>query len=109
MCAIRLRLKGAKITAHSGDPGATGANLFASTPASFATAWGAAVDGAGADTGKAVSTGTTGDLLIPASTTVTHYGIWNGSTFLRGELLDGSITVNGTPVLVRITPKTKYS
>lgn len=100
---------GNKVTLHSGDPGTTGANLITTTPASFTTTWGAAADGAGGDAGKAVATGSAGTLQVPVSTTASHYGIWNGSTFLRGHALDSSITVNATgPVNVDVTPKTKY-
>lgn len=96
--------RGNKITAHSGDPGINGANQIGS--ASGNTTW-----GAGAIVGPdAVVTGSPIPFTIPASTTVSHFGIWNGSTFLRGYALDASITVNATgSAPVDITPKIKYS
>ncbi|MGH3956486.1 MAG: hypothetical protein ACRDTI_20870 [Mycobacterium sp.] len=99
---------GGKITLHSGDPGTTGANLITTSPASGTTTWGASADGAGGDTGKAVATGSAVTLQVPASTTASHYGIWSGSTFLRGHALDASIATNANAVNVDVTPKTKY-
>ncbi|WFN91464.1 hypothetical protein [Gordonia sihwensis] len=93
---------GAKITFHESDPGTTGAGLIATTPASGTTTWAAATDNG---TESQVQ-GSAVPLLVPAGKTVSHYGIWNGSTFLRGEQLDSSIIVNGTgPVSVDVTPK----
>lgn len=100
--------RGQKITLHSADPGTTGANLIATTPASFNTTWGASAMGSGGDTGKAVAAGSAGALVVPASTTATHEGRWNGSTFLGGAPLDASITTNANPVSVDVTPKLKY-
>lgn len=101
---------GNKITLHSADPGTTGASQITTTPASANTTWGAAADGAGGDTGKAVSQGSAVTLSVPASTTATHYGIWNGATFLRGNALDAGITVSAAgAVSVDVTPKIKYS
>lgn len=102
---------GNKVTYHSGDPGTTGANLITTTPASANTTWAAAVDGAGGDAGKAVATGSAVNLQVPASTVVAYYGVWNGSTFLRGEPMDsGGVTVNaGGPVPIDCTPKIKVS
>ncbi|ORA64099.1 hypothetical protein [Mycobacteroides franklinii] len=100
--------RGNKITLHSADPGTTGANLIATTPASFTTTWGASAMGSGADTGRAVAAGSAGALQVPASTTATHEGRWNGATFLGGSPLDASITANANPVSVDVTPKLKY-
>lgn len=100
---------GNKITLHSADPGTTGASLVTTTPASANTTWGAAADGAGGDAGKAVATGSVVNFTVPASTTASHYGIWNGATFLRGAALDAGITTGGAAVSVDVTPKTKYS
>ncbi|MGB3707586.1 hypothetical protein [Gordonia sp. (in: high G+C Gram-positive bacteria)] len=100
---------GNTIKLHSADPGTTGASAIATTPASGNTTWAAAVDGSGGDAGKASATGSKVTLQVPASTTVTHYGIYNGATFLRGEALDASITVNATgPVSVDVTPRSTY-
>lgn len=100
--------KGNKITAHSGDPGTTGAALIATTPASATTTWGAPAAGAGGDAGYAVSQGTSVTFQGPASTAITHYGIWNGATFLRGHALDTPITIGAAPVNFDITPKTRF-
>ncbi|WP_019204592.1 hypothetical protein [Tsukamurella sp. 1534] len=100
---------GNKMTLHTADPGTTGSNLASTTPASANTTWPAAVDGAGADAGKAVSAGSKCNYSVPPSTTITHYGIWNGSTFLRGAALDTPITTGAAAVSVDVTPTTKYS
>lgn len=100
--------RGTKITPHSGDPGTTGANLIGSLNGT--TVWGGAAIGSGGDLGKAVATGSAVPFTIPASTNLTHFGVWNGSTFLRGYALEASITVNATgPASVDITPKIKYT
>lgn len=96
----------------SGDPGtgASAANVIATTPASGNTTWAAAVDGAGADAGAAVAVGSPVNLQVPASTTASHYAIFNGATYLRGDVLLPSITVNANgPLSVDVTPRTKYS
>lgn len=96
---------GKKITLHSADPGTTGANIIATTPASADTTWGTATD----DGTKAQVVGASVNLQVPASKNVTHYGIWNNDTFLRGEALDASITVNDNgPVAVDVTPRLTY-
>lgn len=100
--------QGNKITLHTADPGVTGTAIIATTPASANTTWGASAMGAGADAGYAVSVGTPVQYTLPASTTATHYGVWNGSTFLRGALLDASLTTNANPVAVDVTPKTRH-
>lgn len=101
---------GNTIKACSGDPGTgtSAANVIASTPASFNTTWPTASDGAGGDAGYAISQGSAGALQIPASTQVSHYAVFNGSTYLRGHALDTPITVGAAPVSVDITPKIRY-
>ncbi|SLF39218.1 hypothetical protein [Mycobacteroides abscessus] len=100
--------RGNKITAHESDPGTTGAGLIATTPASFNTTWPAATDGAGADAGYGVSQGSSGTLQGPAGKVVGWYGVWSGSTFLRGHALDQSITIGSNPVNFDITPKARF-
>ncbi|OHU53504.1 hypothetical protein [Mycobacteroides chelonae] len=100
--------RGNKITAHESDPGTTGAGLIATTPASGTTTWPASADGTAGDAGYAVSLGSPVTLQVPANKTVGWYGIWNGSTFLRGKALDTPITVGANPVSIDITPKTRY-
>lgn len=101
---------GNTIKACSGDPGtaSSAANVIASTPASFNTTWGGAADGSGGDAGYAVALGSAGTLQIPAGAVVSHYAIFNGSTYLRGHALDTPITVGASPVNIDITPKTRY-
>lgn len=109
-CLDAITAKGNTIKACSGDPGTatSAANVIASTPASFNTAWPAASDGAGADSGYAVSVGSAGTMLIPPNTAVTHYAIFNGATYLRGHALDNPITVGAGATNVDITPKERY-
>lgn len=105
MCNTRAG-RGAKITYHSGDPGTTGANLITTTPTSATTTWGSAAM-SGSD---AVAVGSQVSMTVPASTNVTYYGVWNGSTFLRGKALDSSVSIgSGGSVPVAITPSCKYT
>lgn len=90
---------GNRISFHTADPGTTGANEISGTgrPASsFSTA------SNGSRTGSQVSA------PIPASTTVTHWGIWtaaSGGTFLYGgplaasEVFGSAGTLLHTPTL----------
>ncbi|AET09786.1 hypothetical protein [Gordonia phage GTE5] len=95
--------RGNKITPHNGDPGTTGANRIGSLEGN--TTWGSgAMDGSVAQVvGSAVP------LTIPGSTSVTHYGIWNGTTYLRGYPLDNPITIGASATSVDITPKIRYT
>ncbi|SIH17171.1 Uncharacterised protein [Mycobacteroides abscessus subsp. abscessus] len=106
----KIAAAGNTIKPCSGDPGTgtNAANVIASTPASFNTTWPTATDGAGADAGYAVSQGSAGTVQIPASTVVSHYAIFNGSTYLRGRPLDNPITVGASPTGIDITPKIRY-
>ncbi|SLC02180.1 Uncharacterised protein [Mycobacteroides abscessus subsp. abscessus] len=107
----KIAAAGNTIKPCSGDPGTgTGAaNVIVSTPASFNTTWPTATDGVGADAGWAVTVGSAGTLQIPASTTVSHYAVFNGATYLRGHALDTPIANVGTgPVGVDITPKIRF-
>lgn len=106
--ANAIAAMGAKITPHSADPGTTGASRIGALEGN--TTWGAAAIGSGGDADKAVSTGSAVPFSIPASTNVTHFGVWSGTTFLRGYPLEASITVNANgPASVDITPKIKYT
>ncbi|AVM01871.1 hypothetical protein C6V83_18000 [Gordonia iterans] len=109
-CAEAIAALGAKITVHSGDPGTTGANRIGSLEGT--TTWAAAVDGpADPETGRptAECVGTPVAFTIPASTSCTHYGIWNGSTFLVGEKLTPGITVNSEGALpTTVTPRRRF-
>lgn len=74
------------ISLHTASPGTTGANeVTGGTYARVATTWGA-VSG-GAVTGSQVT------INVPASTTITHWGIWDaasGVTYYDGGLLPSS-------------------
>ena len=100
--------RGSKVTAHSGDPGKTGANQIGTSSGN--TTWGAAAIVTDPTDGEvAVATGSPVPFTIPASTTVSHFGIWDDDTFLRGYELDASITVNAAgSAPVDLTPKIKY-
>lgn len=101
---------GNTIKLHTADPGTTGTGAIATTPATANTTWATAVDGTGTYTGWAASTGSPVTFQVPANTTVSHYSIWSGATFLRGEALDASITVNANgPVNVDITPRVVFN
>jgi hypothetical protein len=87
------------ISAHTADPGGTGANEVAGgTYAREQTTWGAAASGD--QTGSLVS------LNIPGGTTVTHWGIWSavsGGTFRGGFALSPSEGFGADGVL-NVTP-----
>ncbi|AXH50326.1 hypothetical protein SEA_EMIANNA_46 [Gordonia phage Emianna] len=92
-----------KITPHSGDPGTTGANRIGTLEA--ALTWpAAAMNGAVA---RAVSNPAA--VVIPANTTVSHYGVWNGSTFRRGYPMQNPITTGPSPVSVDLTAEVNYT
>ncbi|AKJ72378.1 head protein [Gordonia phage GTE8] len=95
--------RGAKITPHNGDPGTTGANRIGTLEGT--TTWGSgSVSGS---TAKCV--GSAVPFTIPANTTVTHYGMWNGNTYLRGYPMDNPITVGAAATSVDITPEARYT
>lgn len=87
------------ISAHTGDPSTTGANEV--TGGSYAreqTTWGSAANGD--------QTGTQVSIDIPASTTVTHWGIWSassGGTFRGGFEISPSEGFGSAGVL-NVTP-----
>ncbi len=94
-----------RLSAHTADPGSTGANEVAGgSYARQAVTWGSAA--AGSAVGGEVA------VPIPGSTTVTHVGLWNvaGDTFYGGEALDASEsfgsagTLNHTPTITATNP-----
>lgn len=96
--------QGVKITAHSADPGKTGANQAGT--GSGTTTWGTGSIATEGGVEYAIVPGSGVPLAIPGGTTVSHFGQWDGSTFIRGYPLEGSITVNGSgTVNVTITPR----
>lgn len=72
-----------KISMHTGDPGTTGANevtggSYAQVDSTFPSASG------GSSAGSQVT------INIPASTDVTHWGLWSGTTFYWGAALSAT-------------------
>lgn len=103
---------GNRIKLHSADPGTNGANLITTNPTQANTAWAAAFDGSGGDSGKAVVVGSAVSLQIPASTTASHYGVYtSGDVFLRGgALVDGPISsTSAGGVTIDVNPILKVS
>lgn len=87
------------ISAHTGDPGSTGASeVTGGTYARKQTTWGAA--SSGDQVGSLVT------LDIPAGTTVTHWGVWSavsGGTFRGGFSITPSEGF-GTAGALNVTP-----
>lgn len=94
-----LAAAGTYISAHTADPGTTGTSEVAGgSYARVQTTWGTAGTGAtgGDRAGSEVS------INIPASTTVTHWGIWSASTsgtFYGGFALTSSEAFGSAGVL----------
>ena len=85
---------GTRISFHTADPGATGANEISGTGRP-ATTWGAA--SGGSRVGSQVSA------PIPAGTTVTHWGIFDAATggnFIYGGALSASETFGSAGTLL---------
>lgn len=77
-----------KVSVHTADPGTTGANeVVGGSYARQNVAFAAAASGAGASNVAATFAG------MPA-VTVTHIGLWAGTTFLQGGALAASKTLN---------------
>ena len=90
---------GTWISAHTADPGTTGANeVTGGTYARVQTTWGSPSGGA--------STGSQTSINIPAGTTVTYFGVWStqsGGTWVTGGALSASETFASAGVLA-VTP-----
>lgn len=87
------------LSLHTGDPGATGANeVTGGTYARVARGYGPPTAGAGNITSSAT-------FDIPSGTTVSHWGAWDGSTFLFGRDLDvpQTFATDGTYTLISAT------
>lgn len=92
---------GAYISAHTGDPSTTGANEVAGgSYARQLTTWATAANGE--------RVGSQVNIPIPASTTVTHWGIWSaassgtfrgGFALSAGETFGSAGTLQHTPTL----------
>ena len=91
--AAAIAAAGRFVSAHSSDPGTTGAGEIAGVTrvqTTFATA------ANGSTVGSQVS------LAIPAGTTVTHWGLWSaatGGTFQFGGVLAAAETFGGAGTL----------
>lgn len=83
----------AYVSLHTADPGTTGASeVVGGAYARVAVSWGAASGGSVSNSGAL-------SINIPASTTVTHFGIWSASTagtYYIGGALSSSITTGTT-------------
>lgn len=78
-------ITGTAVSLHTADPGTTGASeVTGGSYARVATTW--AVASGSARQGSQVT------LNVPAGTTITHFGIWSGSTFLCGGPLSAPET-----------------
>lgn len=90
---------GTRISLHTADPGSTGASeVTGGTYARVATTWGAPSSGS--------SAGSEVTLNVPASTTVTHWGLWSaatGGTFLFGGAL-AAPEAFGSAGTAKVTP-----
>jgi hypothetical protein len=88
------------ISAHTGDPGTTGASEVAGgSYAREQTTWGA--ESGGDSTGSQVA------ITIPASTTVSHFGIWTTETtgtFYGGAALTGGSEAFTSAGVLNLTP-----
>lgn len=87
------------LSLHTADPGNTGASeLSGGSYARAVLTWGTASGGSVA--ASAVS------FPVPADTTITHIGFWNGSTFLESKLVNVSFVTAGsyapTPVYTQL-------
>ena len=75
------------VSLHTADPGLIGANEVTGGTPAYARktiTWAAASAGARAMSGTVL-------FDVPAGVTVSHFGLWNGTTFLGGDVLrDGS-------------------
>lgn len=81
------------ISAHSADPGKTGANEIATVPRKQTT-WAAAAN--------AEKAGSSVALDIPGGSTVSHIGLWTaatGGTFYNGQAASSAETFGGNGVL----------
>lgn len=88
------------ISAHTGSPGVNGANEVAGgSYARVQTTWGSASGGDRVGSQVAIT--------IPASTTVSHFGIWTASsagTFYAGEALTGGSEAFTSAGVLNLTP-----
>lgn len=72
------------VSLHTADPGTTGTSeLVGGSYARQSVTWGAAASGVKSNTGALV-------FQVPAGTTVTHVGGWDGVTFRGGGALGAS-------------------
>lgn len=102
VAALAVSGIGNTISLHTGDPGSTGANEATGGTPAYArktTTWsGGAADG--------VVTGTAVVFDVPAGT-YTHFGVWNGSTFVGGDPLSSSTGALPGQQTVTVTPSVR--
>lgn len=98
---------GNSISLHSADPGTTGANEIAGGGYTRkTTTWGAAA----VASGNSTSTGSTMQFDVEANDVASHYGVWNGGTFLYGRPLTPGVTINAVGNgKVDVTPTYTYA
>lgn len=97
--ALAVSALGDSISLHTGDPGLTGANEATGGSPAYArktTVW-----SAGASDG--VVSGSPVVFDVPAGE-YTHFGVWNGSTFICGEALSASTGELPGQQTVTVTP-----
>ncbi|QNJ56842.1 hypothetical protein SEA_REINDEER_32 [Mycobacterium phage Reindeer] len=106
-CASAITALGNRIALYSGSTRV--GTVYADTT------WGEAADINEGGVDKAQVTGSQVTITIPAGTvsngtTIDRYGILNGSTLLRTEILPVSLVVNdgGQEAQVQVTPRFKY-
>jgi hypothetical protein len=111
-CANAVVALGNRIGLYAG---ATRVDTSPSSSVYADTTWGAAAKVTEGGIDKAVSTGSTVTISVPAGTVangtvIDRYGIFNGTTLLRTEALPIALTINdGSQAFqVDVTPKFKY-
>jgi len=90
------------VSLHSGDPGTTGANELAAGTAGYARV----AKAYGTSSGGTADLASAAVFDVSGGDTVSHWGAWDGTTFLHGEALDhdpqafsvdGQYTLNSAP------------
>jgi hypothetical protein len=96
--AAGVTAAGVWISLHTAAPGTNGTAEIASGANRVATTWGSPTNG--------VASGSQVNINVPASTTVTYFGVWsaqNSGTYLYGAALPTSETYGGAGVY-ELTP-----
>jgi hypothetical protein len=97
--------QGTWISAHTGDPGTTGGSEVAGgSYGRVQTTWGTP---AGADQSPSTVTGSSVVFSIPASTAITHWGLWSDQTtgnWVTGGSLPATAVYGITSGIYTLTP-----